>query len=125
MTLAQRAISAYAEASSPARSSRSVEYDAFSKISHRLRNAANNRRESFPEFASAVSDNRRLWTTIAIDVAQNGNQLPQELKARLFWLAEFTENESKRLLRGEGDVGVLIEINAAIMQGLRPPEEAS
>lgn len=122
MTLAQRAHSAYAQAAKPLRSQRATEYDAFSKISHKLRDAARDRDHNFPAFAAALADNRRLWTTLAVDVAQPENALPDDLRARIFWLAEFAEAETRRLLRGAGDARVLIEINAAIMQGLRGAE---
>lgn len=122
MSLAQRAQSAYGNATAPIRTPRNIEYVAFSKISHRLRAAAIDRHTDFTSFAAAISDNRRLWTTLAVDVAQSENALPQELRARLFWLAEFTESESKKLLRGKGDAAILIEINAAVMQGLRGQE---
>ncbi len=52
-------------------------------------------------------------------MAHPDNGLPQDLRARLFFLAEFTESETRRLMNNEGDVGVLIEINAAVLQGLR------
>ncbi|MGI9388682.1 MAG: flagellar biosynthesis regulator FlaF [Boseongicola sp.] len=122
MTLVQRAQSAYAKAATPVRSQRSVEYDAFSKISHTLRDAALDRDRNFPAFAAALADNRRLWTTLAVDVAQSENALPEDLRARIFWLAEFAEAETREILRGAGDARVLIEINAAIMQGLRGNE---
>ena len=57
-----------------------------------------------------------------MDVAQPENALPNDLRARIFWLAEFIEAETRKLLRGAGDPAVLIEINAATMQGLRGAE---
>lgn len=76
------------------------------------------RKSDYPAFVAAIHDNRKLWSILAVDVAQPENGLPQELKARLFWLAEFTDAECRKLLRGSGDVGILIEINAAVLQGL-------
>jgi hypothetical protein len=37
-------------------------------------------------------------------------------------LAEFTTHETRRILKDEADVGILIEINAAILQGLQQRE---
>ena len=122
MSTAQLAHRAYANAGSEVRSPRHTEYTAFSRISHALRNAALNRVRDYPAFVAALADNRRLWTTIAIDIADDGNALPKDLRARLFYLAEFTEDETRKILRGQGDVGVLIEVNAAVMQGLRGME---
>ena len=56
---------------------------------------------------------------LAGDVADAANGLPKELRAQIFYLAEFTNQHSTLVLRGEGDVDVLVEINTAIMRGLR------
>ena len=106
------------------KSPRATEYEAVSRISHRLRRAALNRQNDYPAFVTALSENRRMWTTFAIDVAQPENALPQELRARIFYLAEFTEAETRRILKGEGDVAALIEVNAALLQGLNPQDAA-
>lgn len=118
MNLVERAREGYGRQSLPVRSHRASEYEAIAKISHRLRNAAEKRMSDYPAFVKAIHDNRKLWTILATDVAQAENGLPDGLRGRIFWLAEFTDAESRRVLRGEGDVGILIEINAAILQGL-------
>lgn len=125
MKVAERAREGYGRNAAPIKSPRAAEFEAIARISHRLRNAAKNRTRNFQEFVSALNENSRLWTTLAVDVAQAENGLPQDLRARLFWLAEFTNHETRRILRNEGDVGVLIEINAAVLQGLRVQEDKS
>lgn len=119
MNVAERAQDGYKKSAAYTKSPRDAEYEVIAKISHRLRAAALNRKTDFPRYIEALSDNRRLWTTLASDLALPDNELPKDLRARLFWLAEFTESETQKLLRNEGDVGVLIEINAAVLQGLR------
>lgn len=119
MKVAERAREGYGRNAAPLKSPRAAEFEAIARISHRLRNAAKSKTKNFPEFVSALSENSRLWTTLAADVAQTENELPQDLRARLFWLAEFTTHETRRILRNEGDVGILIEVNAAVLQGLR------
>ena len=118
MNLVERAREGYGQSAPTVRSNRASEYEAIAKISHRLRNAALNRNHDYPAFVSAISSNRKLWSVLAADVAQAENGLPDALRARVFWLAEFTEAESRRILRGKGDVGILIEINASVLQGL-------
>lgn len=118
MNLLERAREGYGQSAPTIRSHRASEYEAIARISHKLRSAALNRKNDYPAFVAAVHDNRRLWSILAVDIARDGNALPAGLRSRLFWLAEFTEAESRRLLRGEGDVGILIEINACILQGL-------
>lgn len=125
MNLVERAREGYGRNAIPVRSHRASEYEAIAKISHRLRSAALDRKANYPAFAAAISDNRKLWSILAIDVAQAENGLPDDLRGKIFWLAEFTEAESRRLLRGQGDVGILIEINAAILQGLGMKKETA
>ena len=124
MKVAERAREGYGRNAAPIKSPRAAEFEAIARISHRLRNAAKNKTKNFPEFVAALNDNSRLWTTLAVDVAQTENELPQDLRARLFWLAEFNTHETRRILKGQGDVGILIEINAAVLQGLRIQEDA-
>lgn len=125
MNVIERATEGYGRNAAPIKSHRAAEYEAIARISHRLRSAAMNRTSNYADFVSALSENSKLWTTLAVDVAQPENSLPKELRARLFWLAEFTTQETQRILRNEGDISVLIEINAAVLQGLRMQEDAS
>ncbi len=122
MNVVERAQDGYGQNAVHMKSPRDAEYEAIAKISHRLRAAAQNRKSNFPAFVFALHENNRLWTTLATDVAQPDNELPRELRARLFWLAEFTNSEARKILSGGGDIAVLIEINAAVLQGLRRAE---
>ena len=113
---AQQAYSSSAQ--SPLRTDRSAEYQAFSEIIRRLSRAAKMDSGKFAELASAIHDNRALWTILASDVASSDNALPEALRAQIFYLAEFTDLHSRKILKGEADVDVLIEINTAVMRGL-------
>ena len=110
--------------SAPVRTDRSVEYDAFARITAALKGAVAKSRENFAALARALDDNRRLWTIIATDVADGGNALPKQLRAQIFYLAEFTLTHTSRVLRGDADADILIEINTMIMRGLRSQEVA-
>lgn len=122
MNVVERARDGYQNTTVHMKSPRDTEYDVIARISHRLRAATQNRGKDFSSYISALHDNNRLWTTLAANVAQPDNDLPKELRARLFWLAEFTNSETRKLMRGEGDIAVLIEINASILQGLSGSE---
>jgi flagellar protein FlaF len=104
------------------RTDRSVEYDTFARITAALRKAAEAAKANFAAFAQALDDNRRLWTIVAADVADGGNGLPQQLRAQIFYLAEFTIQQTRKVLRGEASADILIEINTMIMRGLRSQE---
>jgi len=116
---------AYSSNAAPIRTPRSTEYEAFARVTHRMRSAAEGGKSAFPELAAALHANRQLWITLAADVAEHGNTLPGELRARVFYLAEFTALHSGKVLRGEDSAEVLVEINTAIMRGLRGPSEAA
>ncbi len=123
--MAQRA---YGSAARPLRTARGTEYEIFAEVTAALARAGRQPDEDggfeaksrrFAALVDAVHRNRRLWTTLAADVASPGNALPAELRARLFYLAEFAEAHGRAVLRG-ADPAPLVDINRAIMAGLRP-----
>lgn len=115
-SLAQRA---YGEAAAPTRTPRGLEYDVMARVTHRLLSSARKGRKGFADLSRAIHDNRQLWTILAADVADRNNPLPEDLRARIFYLAEFTQTHSRLVLRREAPVAPLIEINSAVMRGLR------
>ena len=118
MNAYQMARTAYGS-SHEVRTDRGLEYDTFARITSALKAAASAGKQNFAAFAKALDDNRRLWTILASDVAGSGNGLPEALRARIFYLAEFTLLQTRRVLRGEASVEVLVEINTTVMRGLR------
>lgn len=110
---------AYAAPGVPTRTPRGTEYEIFARITHRLQTARDLGPLGFSALARAIYENRRLWTALAADVADPENKLPAPLRARLFYLAEFTQSHSRQILSGKESVDILIEINTAIMRGLR------
>jgi flagellar protein FlaF len=73
---------------------------------------------SMAERAIALQENRRLWTVLATDLADEANGLPDILRARLLFLAEFTLLNGSRALKDAGAMQPLIDINSAVMRGL-------
>ncbi|MDW4549249.1 flagellar biosynthesis regulator FlaF [Defluviimonas sp. D31] len=110
--------SAYAGAAAPTRTGRGTEYEVFARVTHRLKSAGRGDGD-FNTLVRALHDNRTLWTTLAADVAIETNQLPKSLRAQIFYLSEFTAHHTRRVLAGEAGVTVLIDINTAVMRGLR------
>lgn len=120
MTSHSLARNAYAQSTAPIRTPRDTEFDAFARITHKLKAASRKGPGGFGLIAEALHENRRLWTILATDVADDQNRLPEQLRARLFYLAEFTRHHSARVLGEGADVDPLIEINTAVMRGLNP-----
>ena len=114
-TLAQRA---YAENATSTRTDRATEYDLFARVTHRIKAAAEAGPKAYPQLVEALYDNRRLWTTLAVDVADASNKLPQELRAQIFYLSEFVQLHTGQVLARKARLAPLLEVNAAIMRGL-------
>jgi flagellar protein FlaF len=109
---------AYTSAAAPLKTTRSSEYDAFAKITHKLRTASERKKIAFPEFVEALYENGKLWRLLVVDLASPNNELPDELKARLISLAEFIRKHTSAVLASQADEAALVEINTAVMRGL-------
>jgi flagellar protein FlaF len=124
MNLNSQARAAYASATAPIRTDRGSEYAIFAKITHRLNALDETDKREFPKLAAAVCDNQRLWGALREDLMHEGNALPIGLRAQLVGLAEFVRRHSLKVLAGDGAISPLIDINTAIMRGLRGRVEA-
>lgn len=123
VNIIDQAQQAYAPKTSVLRTGRSAEHQLFSEVTIRLRTSAANKTNDFAKFAEALHANRAVWTHLATQVAEAENLLSEDLRARIFYLAEFTAFHSNKVLRGEADIGPLIEINTAMMRGLSSHED--
>ena len=125
MNTLQKAQQAYGAADSAIRSDRSLEHAALAKASRDLKAAYDARPFQFPALAEALHANSRLWTLLAVNVADPENRLSPDIRARLFYLAEFTLHHSRAVLNGTETIEPLLEVNTTIMRGLRPAKEAA
>ncbi|WP_261385785.1 flagellar biosynthesis regulator FlaF [Tateyamaria omphalii] len=114
-----QALKGYAEHATSTKSGRRSEYDVVAKVTQQLRDSAVNSKTNFAAFADALHMNRRLWTALVVDVSDEANPLPNELKARIIYLAEFTRHHTTRVLRQKASVLPLLEINMAVLRGLK------
>jgi len=115
-TMAQ---AAYGQDRATIRTDRGTEYELFARVTHKMRQAAAKGKPGFAALAEAIHHNRNLWTVLATDVASKDNKLPRDLKARIFYLSEFTQVYSGKILSKGASIAPLVEINAAMMRGLR------
>jgi flagellar biosynthesis activator protein FlaF len=109
--------SGYAIAS--VRTDRGTEYALFARVTAGLKSLDESDTAQFPALARAVHDNQRLWSALSDDLLLETNALPTSLKAQLIGLAEFVRRHSGQVLAGRSSVIPLIDINTAIMKGLR------
>lgn len=109
---------AYARPETPVRNYRALEYDLLARATKAL-GAARADGTNFAKLVTALDENQRLWSTLAADVAEPENGLPQKLRAQLFYLYEFTAQHSREVRDKGASIEVLIDINTAVMRGLR------
>lgn len=117
MNVFAQAQRAYSPAHAPTRTARSIEYEVIARITYRMKTALKNK--DYPSLAGALHENNKLWMAFAIDVANPENLLPDDLRARIVYLADFTRQHTHKVLQKKETAVPLIEINAAIMRGLK------
>lgn len=99
------------------RTARDAEYDVFSRVTRMLRQA--HEAGHGHDLIAAVDKNNQLWTLLASDLADSGNKLPDQVRAGLLSLAGFALRHGHLALSGKVSVEPLIDINMAVMRGLR------
>jgi flagellar protein FlaF len=112
----------YSSNSVTTQTDRRSEYDLIARLTHRMRATAIEAKDSYPQYVQALHDNRKLWNALAIDVADKDNELPSQLRAQLFYLAEFTAQHTTKILKDGLSVAPLLEINLAVLRGLKTGE---
>lgn len=108
---------AYAPTQAPTKTARSVEYDVIARISYRLKRAIQD--DDYPRLVAALHENNQLWTALAIDAGNPENLLPKDLRARIVYLADFSRQHAHKVMRKQDTAVPLLEINAAILKGLK------
>lgn len=75
---------------------------------------------------STLSDNVNFWALMKVDLISPSNSLPADLRASLASMAIFVENHTAKVLSGNGNLSLLIDVNKSILAGLSGivPEEA-
>lgn len=111
--------SAYGDARAPVRTDRSVEYQAFAKVTAALNEAKGKGRKDMVRWVEALHLNRNLWSILGDDVADDANQLPIELRKQIFSLSRFVNKQTSKVVDGTAEIDPLIDINTSIMRGLR------
>jgi len=110
---------AYGTTVTPLRTERGNEYQAFGKVTAALTAVQAAGSNEIAALASALDDNRKLWAILRDDVAHDDNELPMELRQQIYALSQFVLNMTPKVLSGAAKIDALIDINTAIMRGLR------
>ncbi|WP_420433333.1 flagellar biosynthesis regulator FlaF [Hyphobacterium sp.] len=118
-------LNAYQNAATRAEDPRNTEYRLFAQVTRALIEANEADALEIQKRSAALDWNRRVWSAFALDCADAGNRLPEGLRASIISLSIFVSKQSSEVLREGGDMGILIEINRTIMQGLQPQTQAA
>ena len=111
---------AYQDAQSVVVSGRDLEYRVFARATRGLTDRPRSGPTAYPALVEALQFNTTLWSVLAQDVASENNGLSKELRGQIFYLYEFVRHHSKEVRKGVADVGPLVDVNRAVMRGLRP-----
>lgn len=115
MSLQQHSYASYAAAQNTVEDPRQIEYRLFAQVTKALMDVVDG---CSRDTIKAVHWNRRLWLTLQSDCANDANGLPDEIRAGIISLAIWVDKHSRKVLRGEGEIEPLIEVNRSIMEGL-------
>ena len=113
------ALSAYGAVIRTTEDPRAIEYRLLARASAMLE-AAQSPSAAPSALPAAIHDNRMVWTAFAADLAEDGNECDEMLRARLLSLARWVFAESDRVLRQRKSPQALADVNRAVMLGLQP-----
>jgi|GEM_PF-1005778 len=123
MTDAYAAKRGYGQVKRQMSSDKHIEIELFSTITARLNTHKVSSETSdlrlTPDMARDLLENAKLWQILMLDVLSDDNHLDLPLKRSLVSLAEFTQGHTQKVFRGESTIDVLIDVNTAILNGLK------
>jgi flagellar biosynthesis activator protein FlaF len=119
MDVAAKAANGYRAVRLHTESPRSIEAQLFAEITAGLVRAQRAGKSGFQDLVAVLHRNRTLWDALLADLVLEGNALPAPLKAQLIQIGRFVRQFTGSVLRGEEDVQALIDVNNAILEGLR------
>lgn len=119
MQTAAMATEGYSQNRSQTKTAKSIEYDAVSKITFLMQSSLTPPGIPFSRLCEVIGKNRKLWRIFSLEALNPQNPLARETKERILSLASFVDSYSSRVLRREADPTALVEINIAIMRGLK------
>jgi flagellar protein FlaF len=112
------ALQAYQRTQRATENPRASEYRLFGQVTGALIDAQS-AGASGNGLIDALDWNRRLWSTLAVDCMDEGNKLPNPLRAQIISLSIWVTKYSSQVMQQGASLEPLIDINRSIMQGLQ------
>ena len=110
--------SAYRKVQNVSESPRAVERRLLGEVVAALMSARDNPTD-IPKLIDSLLWNKQVWDHFILDLQDEGNKLPKDLRKSLIELGIWVNRETQRVMDGETDCAALIEINQIIMDGLK------
>ena len=108
---------AYAKVQNVAENPRAIERRLLGTVTGALMRARENA-GNLGNLIEALLWNKRIWDHLLNELSAGDNRLPEELRNGLVKLAVWVSGETQRVLDGESDTDMLIEVNQNVMEGL-------
>ena len=118
-------LQAYQQTAARSENPRDAEYRLFGQVTRALIEASEVPPEDVKGRIHALDWNRRLWSALASDCADESNVLPAPLRAQIISLSLWVSRHTSAVIRREEDIDPLIDINRIMMQGLSGQSEAA
>ncbi len=117
----------YSQVSRKTASEHVNELAVFEQITGELEAIAQADRPNPAAWGDAITRNMQLWTIVSADLMKPENALPEETRQGLMQLGLFVLTHSQKVLAGDEEMDVLIDINRSIIEGLKkmPTREAA
>ncbi|MDI9349627.1 MAG: flagellar biosynthesis regulator FlaF [Candidatus Symbiobacter sp.] len=113
----QNAAGAYGKSNRSTRSPRETERDVIARVTHQLRSAKEKKSDGV-FIVRAISDNLTLWYVLMTDLANDNNNLPPDLRAKLLSIGMTVVRECEQVDRTRVNIDFLIEVNQNLIDGL-------
>ncbi len=97
---------------------RAVEYRLLGQVTAALLDAGKNLNDK-PKLIGAILWNKNVWDHFLIEVQDDANRLPKDLRVKITNIGIWVNKETSRVMDGESNVDGLVEINQIIMEGLK------
>lgn len=110
---------AYQRMQNIAEDPRSIEYRLLGQVTAALMDAERDPGNGAKRVDAALW-NRRVWAAFKVDLLNDHNRLPPDLRGKLVSLALFIERQTAQILASKADLSWVIGVNKTIMEGLKP-----
>jgi flagellar biosynthesis activator protein FlaF len=117
-------LESYRRVQKAAESPRDAEYRLFAQVTSALLTVQDQHLRG-PALVDALDWNRRVWSALSSDCSLPDNGLPGNVRGQIISLALWVSRYSSDVASGAAGVDALIDVNRAIMDGLKMQQLAA